>query len=64
MTVAMQKVMDAFDALPDADKHQAAFEILRRLPGEGDLPDSALVETAEQLFQPSDAEEVGQVAWR
>ena len=61
MTATVQQLLDTFDALPDADKHQAAVEILRRISSavEGDLPDSALVEAADELFRTLDAEEAG-----
>ena len=47
------------DNLSEADKHQAAIEILRRVSAsaEGDLPESALVKAAEELFFALDAEE-------
>ncbi len=32
MTETMQQILTSFDALPDADKHQVAIEILRRMP--------------------------------
>jgi hypothetical protein len=59
MTTAVQQLLDSFDALPEADKHQAAVEILRRvsMTVAGDLPESALVEAAEELFRALDAEE-------
>jgi hypothetical protein len=59
MTSAARQLLDSFDALPDADKHQVAVEILRRFAGvvEGDLPDSALTEAADELFRALDAEE-------
>jgi hypothetical protein len=61
MTAPVQHILDSFDALSDADKHQAAVEILRRYAGaaEGDLPEGALVEAADELFQALDAEEGG-----
>lgn len=61
MTARVQRLPDSFDALSEADKHQAAVEILHRLTGsiEGDLPDSALLEAADQLFRALDAEEAG-----
>ena len=61
MTPTARQLLDAFDALPDADKHQVAVEILRRFAGavEGDLPESALVEMADELFRGLDAEEAG-----
>jgi hypothetical protein len=61
MTTAVQQLLNSFDALPEADKHQAAVEILRRVSGsvEGDLPETALVEAADELFRALDAEEAG-----
>jgi hypothetical protein len=59
MTPAVQHLLDAFDALPDTDKHSATVEILRRVavPAEGDLPEEALVEAADELFRGLDAAE-------
>jgi len=59
MSTAVQQLLESFDALPETDRHRAAVEILRRaLPAvEGDLPDSALVATADELFRALDAEE-------
>jgi hypothetical protein len=61
MTATVQQLLDSFDALPDAEKHQALVEILRRFPGaaEDDLPESALVGTADELFRTLDEEEAG-----
>jgi hypothetical protein len=61
MTAAARQLLDSFDALAEADKHQVAVEILRRFGSgvEGDLPDSALVEAADELFRALDAEEAG-----
>jgi hypothetical protein len=61
MTATAQQLLHSFDALPDAEKHQVAIEILRRFPGavEGDLPESALVEAADELFRTLDANEAG-----
>jgi hypothetical protein len=61
MTVPVQQLLDSFDALSDADKHQAAVEILRRsvAAAEGDLPEDVLVEAADELFQVLDVEESG-----
>jgi hypothetical protein len=55
----VQQVLESFDALPEADKHLAAVEILRRLSADirGDVPESALVEAADELFRALDAEE-------
>ena len=59
MNAAVQQLLSAFDALPEADKHQAAVEILRRVAPatEGNVPESALLEAAEELFRALDAEE-------
>jgi len=59
MATGVQQVPDSFDALTEADKHRAAVEILRRvLPAaEGDVPESALVAAADELFHSLDAEE-------
>ncbi len=61
MTAPVRQLLDSFDALSDADKHQAAVEILRRYAAavEGDLPEAALVEAADELFRALDAEEAG-----
>ena len=58
MSTAVQQLLESFDALPEADRHRAAIEILRRaLPAaEGDLPESALVAAADELFCALDAE--------
>lgn len=59
MTTAAHQILDSFDALPEADKHQVAAEILRRVSasGEGDLSDAALVVAADELFRALDSEE-------
>jgi hypothetical protein len=59
VTIAVRQLLDAFDALSAADQQQAALAILRRIsaPVEGDVPESALVEAAEELFRALDAEE-------
>jgi hypothetical protein len=59
MTAAVQRLLDAFDALSDAEKHQAALGVVRRLQQEtpAALPDAALVQAAEELFRDLDARE-------
>jgi hypothetical protein len=60
MTAAVQQLLEAFDALSEVDKHQAAVEILRRFgSAAGDLPEDALVEAADELFSALDREEAG-----
>ena len=59
MTQAVQHIIDTFESLTEAEKQQAASELLRRAldlaPAE--LPDEALIETAYQLFSDLDARE-------
>jgi hypothetical protein len=61
MTATVQQLLDSFEALPERDKHEALVEILRRVGPStgGSLPESALVEAADELFQGLDAEEGG-----
>ncbi len=61
MNTVVQRLLEAFDALPEADQHRALVEILRRvsLTSEGNVPESALVEAADELFRSLDAEESG-----
>jgi hypothetical protein len=64
MTTTVQQLLNSFDALPAADKHEAAVEILRRYvgSGDGDLPESALVGAAEEMFHALDIEEANRAA--
>jgi len=59
MTSAVQQVLSAFDALSEADKQEAAAEVLRRLAqsAPADMPEESLVAAAEQLFLDLDARE-------
>jgi hypothetical protein len=59
MTAAVRQFLETFDALPEADKHQAAIEILRRATAEarGDLPEVSLVEAADEAFRGLDEQE-------
>jgi hypothetical protein len=61
VNTTVQQLLDAFDALPEADKRLAAIEILRRVSpaADGDLPESVFVDAAEELFLALDAEEAG-----
>ena len=52
-------MLDSFEGLSDAEKHEAALEILRRTSAAGDLTESTLVEVADELFQKLDEEEAG-----
>ena len=59
MSTTVQEILEFFDALPEADRHRAAIEILRRalLAAEGNLPESTLVGAADELFRALEAEE-------
>jgi hypothetical protein len=57
MKASVQDLLAAFDALPPAEQHQAAVEILRRSEGTGEMPEAAYVELADELFQACDAEQ-------
>lgn len=59
MTAAVRQLLETYEALTEAEKNEAIVELFRRAaevtPAE--LPDPALVEAADELFQGLDAEE-------
>ena len=58
MTTAIQALLETFDALSDAERQEAAVEILRRVTSsEGELPENVLMEAADALFCTLDSEE-------
>jgi len=59
VSTALQQFLNSFNALSDAEKHEAAAEVLRRAMdwAPPDMPDEALVQAAEQLFLDLDARE-------
>ncbi len=59
MTSAVRALLEAFDALFEAERHKAAVELLRRSarPAAAELPDEALVAAADELFRELDARE-------
>jgi hypothetical protein len=61
VNTTVAQLLEAFDALSEGDKHLAAVAILRRVSAttEGDVPESALLEAADELFRALDAEEAG-----
>jgi hypothetical protein len=61
MTGAVHDLLNRFDALTEAEKHEAAAGVLRRVvEGEScDIPEEALVAVAEELFLEQDAREAG-----
>jgi hypothetical protein len=62
MTLSVRAVLESFDALSEADRVEAAVEILRRVtPVEPELPEQVLVEVGDRLFYLLDAEEEGAV---
>ena len=62
MTLSVRAVLESFDALSEADRVEAAVEILRRVtPVEAELPERVLVEAGDMLFSLLDAEEEGAV---
>jgi hypothetical protein len=62
MTAAVKQLLETFDSLPSAQQKEAAREILQRLNlATGDLPESALLETADQLFLAMDQREAADV---
>lgn len=61
MTTAVQSLLESFESLSEAERQEAAVEILRRVTPGGDLPELALVEAADELFQMLDAEKAGNV---
>ena len=61
MTTAVQELLDSFDALSDAEKHEAGTQLLERIlrAVSGELPNEELVTAAEGLFLELDAGEAG-----
>jgi hypothetical protein len=59
MNPIVQQILEAFDALLAAARHEAAVEILRKLSGEGDVPEETLVGAADELFRALDGDEAG-----
>ena len=57
MTQAVQHIIDTFESLTEAEKQQAASELLRRTLdlAPAQLSDEALAEAADQLFSELDA---------
>jgi hypothetical protein len=57
MTIAVQNLLNSFNTLSEAEKHEAAVEILKRSGESGDLSGSVLCEIADELFQAMDKSE-------
>jgi hypothetical protein len=58
VSTAARDLLAAFDHLPPDDKQEVAVEILRRLAGMEELPDSGYEQLADQVFAAYDAEEM------
>jgi hypothetical protein len=56
---AVQALLDSFNALSEAEQHEAAVELLRRVERTAmpELSDEALVTVADDLFRKLDANE-------
>lgn len=61
MSTAVQELLKSFDRLPDAEKQEAAAEILRRSVDFefSPLSDEELVASADELFVELDQREAG-----
>jgi hypothetical protein len=57
MTKAVQALLNSFDALSEAERHEAAVELLRRVDYPPVLPDEALVLAADEVFRELDERE-------
>jgi hypothetical protein len=59
MTESVQQLLNAFDALSEAERRIAASEVLRRIVASesGDVPDDGLTAAAEELFLELDERE-------
>ena len=59
MTQAVQHLINTFESLTEAEKQQAAAELLRRalVLAPAEMPEEALVQAADQLFCELDARE-------
>ena len=59
MTIAVQQLLASFESLTDAEKQEAAAEVLRRSLRQdyGPLSEETLIAAADQLFLDLDARE-------
>jgi hypothetical protein len=63
MPPAVRALLESFDALSEADRLEAAVEILRRIsPGDAGVTDRAFVEVADEAFSILDAEDAEAVS--
>ncbi|MCZ2343751.1 MAG: hypothetical protein LC104_18435 [Bacteroidales bacterium] len=64
MNAPVRQLLDLFDALPEPDKRSAATEIIRRMPGDGELTADDHDALTDELFAALDAEEANRDAVR
>jgi hypothetical protein len=57
MIATANELVAAFDALPAEERKRATETLLRRWCGEGEIPEAAYDELADELFRRYDAEE-------
>jgi len=57
MSTTARELLAAFYALPPADQHEVAVEILRHAVATDELPEAGFEELALELFRSYDAEE-------
>ena len=62
MSAAAHQLLTAIDALPEAEREAVITELLFRHQADGDLPDAAFEEMAEERFLSYDAAEVADAA--
>ena len=58
MSATAHQLLSAIDALPDLERDAVLTALLLSRPIGGDVPETALEEMAEELFQTIDAAEV------
>ncbi len=57
MSAAVQDFLHSFEALSEAERHEAVVELLRRAIAQPELPDDALVTAADEVFRELDERE-------
>jgi hypothetical protein len=59
LTDAVRRLLEAFDSLSEREKHEAAVALLGRIAdtAPAQVPEIALIEAAEELFQELDSED-------
>ena len=55
MSADLQALLDSFDALSDAERHEATVELLRRAGPASEISEESLLAAADALFLELDA---------